>query len=709
MYGLILQNMVEYIQNKHGDNMWKKVKEQLNLEVDAFPASDTFPEAQVGKMGKTAMKILSMKDEEFYEGMGKYFVTLAKDAGYERTILQLGRGLRDFFLNLDNLHDYLKYTFPKMKAPSFFVDSETEENLMLQYRTRRRGFHYYVQGQVKEIAKLLFINAGEVTNKLEAKLKKQEIVFDTAVFHFELQFSNVGYTQHLKAAESRKEASMPIRAGIFFEMFPFCLLYEKDMIVKNMGSALRFCIPQMIGQKLGNFWELMKPLVDFKYEVIETRMNSMFELATQEEIDKLRSASATGETSEKSSEELELDDLEDIDKTLHIKGQMIYIAEWQQMLFLACPIMKGLNNLIWSGLFINDLSMHDYSRDIMLANAQTEMEATMAKMELAKIDNVTRQNNNKSNNLKKENDNLGFMFLPSVVISEMSGGKKPEEISSKVERNILLSAEILGAPEFCAKSKPADIVNFFNNVESIWDHLVKKNKCFKLDSIVEYVAEAGATDKGSTVENIASLALDIIEATKKAVRCPATKKPVKYAIAITGGPVVTGIAGLKVPKFSCFGQPLINNQLVREACPDDTCLVGPGAKGLLPGMYKLKDFKDLPGVGMTHKLEDCEGRKPLSDKDILTKEPIEAAPKDAAKADGKEGDKAAPAAASGGGDAGGEGKGDAEGNAGGGSEEGGEAPAGQEDAGEGVAARPVSVTNQAQCCGALKSGVCNLI
>ena len=93
-----------------------------------------------------------------------------------------------------------------------------------------------------------------------------------------------------------------------------------------MGSALRFCIPQMIGQKLGNFWELMKPLVDFKYEVkasisktcypsvsmkvIESRMNSMFELATQEEIDALRTASATGETGQKDSGELELDDLE---------------------------------------------------------------------------------------------------------------------------------------------------------------------------------------------------------------------------------------------------------------------------------------------------------------------------------------------------------------------------------------------------------------
>jgi guanylate cyclase len=51
-----------------------------------------------------------------------------------------------------------------------------------------------------------------------------------------------------------------------------------------------------------------------------------------------------------------------MDKTLHIKGQMIFVPEWDQMLFLACPIMKDLNNLIWTGLFVNDLSMHDYSR-----------------------------------------------------------------------------------------------------------------------------------------------------------------------------------------------------------------------------------------------------------------------------------------------------------------------------------------------------------
>ena len=88
----------------------------------------------------------------------------------------------------------------------------------------------------------------------------------------------------------------------------------------------------------------MKPLVEFKWDVILTRMNSMFELATQEEVDKLGKSNATSSSSGFDTLNL-LDD--DVDKALHIKGQMVYMKEWEQMLFLACPIMKDLNNLMW--------------------------------------------------------------------------------------------------------------------------------------------------------------------------------------------------------------------------------------------------------------------------------------------------------------------------------------------------------------------------
>ena len=103
-------------------------------------------------------------------------------------------------------------------------------------------------------------------------------MFDTAVFTYQLDFENNDYIEYKKALESRKDASMPIRAGTFFDMFPFCILYEKDMTVKNVGSALRFCIPQMVGKKIGEFWELIKPLVDFKYEVrIEISVRQLYD------------------------------------------------------------------------------------------------------------------------------------------------------------------------------------------------------------------------------------------------------------------------------------------------------------------------------------------------------------------------------------------------------------------------------------------------
>lgn len=70
--------------------------------------------------------MLDIKDEEFYEGMGVAFVDLTRQAGFYKLLENLGRQLRDFFLNLDNLHDYLKLQFPRLKPPSFFVENETE-------------------------------------------------------------------------------------------------------------------------------------------------------------------------------------------------------------------------------------------------------------------------------------------------------------------------------------------------------------------------------------------------------------------------------------------------------------------------------------------------------------------------------------------------------------------------------------------------------
>ena len=91
------------------------------------------------KMAKKAIQQLEISDEEFYEGMGAYFVALTQNLGFFSFIQSLGRELRDFFLNLDNLHDYLKFRFPRMKPPSFFVEDETDKSKCNNLLVENRG------------------------------------------------------------------------------------------------------------------------------------------------------------------------------------------------------------------------------------------------------------------------------------------------------------------------------------------------------------------------------------------------------------------------------------------------------------------------------------------------------------------------------------------------------------------------------------------
>ena len=120
-----------------------------------------------------------------------------------------------------------------MKAPSFFIAEESNEGVTMEYRSKRRGFQFYVQGQIKELSK----NFANEIKKLEIEMKKQEVsdkqaiittinsevVFDTVVTYYELRFENKGF-ETMKAQQAERTAdTFPVKASVLFEMFPFCI------------------------------------------------------------------------------------------------------------------------------------------------------------------------------------------------------------------------------------------------------------------------------------------------------------------------------------------------------------------------------------------------------------------------------------------------------------------------------------------------------
>lgn len=127
-------------------------------------------------------------------------------------------------------------------------------------------------------------------------------------------------------------------------------------------------LPALPGQKINDFFDLVRPIIEFAFDVVLQRSNNIFEIMTNEPIDALLKAGGKEiSTSQRSND----DDMnlmeEDVDNSLHLKGQMMYMGEWNVIMYLCSPSISDIDQLNFAGLYINDLPMHDFSRDIILA------------------------------------------------------------------------------------------------------------------------------------------------------------------------------------------------------------------------------------------------------------------------------------------------------------------------------------------------------
>ena len=117
---------------------------------------------------------------------------------------------------------------------------------------------------------------------------------------------------------------------------------------------------------MNEFFDLVRPIIEFKFDIVLARNNNIFEIMTMEPIDVLLKAGGQAHKEDDGDDEdMDMGELmgeEGDDKNLHLKGQMMFMAEWNVIMFLSSPSLKNLEAMAFSGLFINDLSMHDFSR-----------------------------------------------------------------------------------------------------------------------------------------------------------------------------------------------------------------------------------------------------------------------------------------------------------------------------------------------------------
>ncbi|XP_013782230.1 soluble guanylate cyclase 88E-like, partial [Limulus polyphemus] len=261
MYGLILENLSQYIIVVYGEEKWEEIRKLAKVEHATFSTHKVYPDSYIPKLAGKASKVLKISEKEFLEGMGVFFVSFVGQYGYDRVLSVLGRHMRDFLNGLDNLHEYLKFSYSRMKAPSFFCENESATGLTLHYRTNRRGFLWYTVGQIKEVGRHFY------KTDVQIDVIKEETVMNTLHINMKLTFDNSAFKLEEKHETAKIDrAMMPIQAYLFLDIFPFCVVFDEKFVIKTIGNSLQNVLPKCVGKKLLDIFDISRPIIsDFTW------------------------------------------------------------------------------------------------------------------------------------------------------------------------------------------------------------------------------------------------------------------------------------------------------------------------------------------------------------------------------------------------------------------------------------------------------------
>merc|ERR1712013_336247 len=308
------------------------------------------------------------------------------------------------------------------------------------------------------------------------------------------------------------------------------------------------------------------------------------------------------------------------------------------------------NHLIWSGLFINDLSMHDYSRDIMLATIQERIQMKMLLAGAEKKAEYLNEQKKKLDEVMKKSDDLISQMLPKQVADELAKGKRNEEICQAYEMVTMLFSDVVTFTVICSRLKPLQVVALLNNMYTLFDFLCDQNAVYKVETIGDaYLIVAGCPIKASNhALKICDMAFDMMDGITM-LKDPGTGENILMRIGCHSGPVVAGVVGLKMPRYCLFGvnvgltEKFESNSKPMKIHISETC------HGLLSGQYKVEERND-EGLKMkvgnykSFFLNSKDNRRPLQEAVIKALLPTEKENKIPAKKADKKDEKKADAA-----------------------------------------------------------------
>ncbi|XP_075734510.1 soluble guanylate cyclase 88E-like [Rhipicephalus microplus] len=530
MYGMLLESVQHYVRLQFGEPLWEAALAELGQH--NFSTHLVYPDDSMTRLADAcAKRVPGWSRDTFLFFFGRCFVRFFSHYGYDKLIRASGRHLRDFLAGIDNLHHQIRFSYPRMRSPSLQLLQEHRGGALLLYRSCRRGLHFYLVGQLVQVAKSFY------GMRLQVRVLSQRSTPEGAQALLRLSFDNAAFTLNEQRRQRAQEGiTLPdVSWGSLLRLFPFGMLVDRCMRLLWLGHRLRMVFGQSgeayPGRPVQELMRLHRPTVAFTWENL---------LAHQQVVVELECTFPEQSTVPT--------------RRLLLKGEMRYLQESDVILFLGVPLLSGLDELQMAGLYLEDLCIHDMTRDIVLAEWQHGANLEVSYSEQERKSQTLEENLVRLEAWRQRGDELLYSMIPKSVADRLRRGAHPVDTCETFDSVTVLFSELVNFPMACRHLSPMQVVSWVNATFSLFDLITDRYHVFKVETVGQvYMLVSGAPERREDhAEQVCAAALEMLFSFQ-GKRQPFDEQGTFLRLGVHSGSVAAGVVGLKTLRYCLFG------------------------------------------------------------------------------------------------------------------------------------------------------------
>ena len=541
MYGFVFEAIKSGCFNEFNKKMWQDISRNTGLPEEVDFSMD-YEDKIFYKLVEGSISKMKFTRSATFQQFGRWFIRFVWG---QWNMGVMGRTPVDFFRNWNDFLEYKSQEYPLYVHNTFTVKEEDSESMILEYATTYEEMTCFCLGMIEyvliekyDVAKQNLQILAELETAEEWKEEKNMGKYFKTLFRVKFDnkwFKNSSNKQNLTLTTNMAHSST-LKTSQILKLFPFFIHFDRNLDILHAGIVLRRALPNIVGSSMDSLFSLKQPSngsLTYAYIIGNLHMTYLI---------RLKSNSSVGSGNES-------------DAMLIFQGQMVEAVQGNSILFLGNPTagcFLGTSNTF----FIGDLAPGYYKQTVIslvcLKNSLIEHS-----LDLEKENEKYRRNCAESlfKTVEMSNTLLNQLMPPHIHKAVRVGRPYGDTCEIHSEVTVLLS-DMVGFTKICSQISPMEVARMLNAMYMVFDNLLSaKNSLYKAETIGDgYMVVVGIPDKQEKhAEFAADLAIDMLKGLKNIELPFLENNNFSVKIGMHSGPIVAGVIGWKVPRYSVFG------------------------------------------------------------------------------------------------------------------------------------------------------------